>query len=265
MTRRWWTVLFGLATACGTARPALPTATAARAVLDHAVASGEVAGVVGLVAEHGRIVFLEGSLPAVAAIRAAAHARHLLPRATRDARPAACRVRARPRWHAVIYRQRGEEEPPWALVKIRSDVALNLEPHYFGDSQAGFLLSHEEPERRTSMRVQSKLGEPNVRVDNDDHRSLRPLDDVQHPCGRSPSASYTLALSRYCHRQLDAPWRAVRGRSRSNEDAVCYQAFHPLCYLLLVHLKVPAYLVHTHRALQQLKEKCSRLREEFVA
>src|SRR5947199_4765782 len=41
--------------------PPLPTAAAARAVLDHAVATDEVGGVVGLVAEHGRIVFLEAA------------------------------------------------------------------------------------------------------------------------------------------------------------------------------------------------------------
>src|ERR1043165_2332881 len=61
MDRRWLSILYSLAAGCGAERPAWPTAAAARAVLDHAVASGEVAGVVGLVAEHGRVVFLEAA------------------------------------------------------------------------------------------------------------------------------------------------------------------------------------------------------------
>ena len=61
MSMRGLSLLCAVATGCGPERPALPTAVAARAVLDHAVASGEVAGVVGLVAEHGRVVFLEAA------------------------------------------------------------------------------------------------------------------------------------------------------------------------------------------------------------
>src|SRR5262247_1556604 len=68
MAKHGLTLLCGLVAGCGGGRPAppaapagLPTAAAARAVLDHAVASGEVAGVVGLVAEQGRVVFLEAA------------------------------------------------------------------------------------------------------------------------------------------------------------------------------------------------------------